>query len=134
MGMRRPVLIVASALLAVAASLSAGCSSGASAPSSAAGASQPLPSPGAGPDSLLLPPAAPVPPGDAGHAAAALAAQAAKGGTSGLAALRTALAMSGFALTDVGGKVAVPADARAMGVDIPVGHVLALNGQNGTDH
>lgn len=132
--MRRPVLIVASALLAVAVTVTAGCSPGASAPSAAAGASQPLPSPGAGPDSQLLPPAAPVPPGGVNAAAKALATQAAQGGTAGLAALRTALAMSGFALTDVGGKVAVPADAPAMGVDIPVGQVLALNGQNGTDH
>ena len=130
--MRRPVLIVAYALLAVAVTLAAGCSSGA--PTSSAVASQSLPSPGAGPDSLLLPPAAPVPAGDVDHAAAVLAAQAARGGTPGLAALRTALAQSGFALTDVGGKVAAPAVTPAMGLDIPVGQVLALNGQNGTDH
>jgi len=134
--MRRLVLILAYALLAVSVTLAAGCSSGGSVPSSSgsAGAGQPLPAPGAGPDSLLLPPAAPVPAGDVDHAAAVLAAQAARGGTPGLAALRTALAQSGFALTDVGGKVAVPAAAPAMGLDIPVGEVLALNGQNGTDH
>ena len=134
--MRRLVLILAYALLAVSVTLAAGCSSGGSAPSSSgsAGASQPLPAPGAGPDSSLLPPAAPVPAGDVDHAGAVLAAQAAAGGTPGLAALRTALAQSGFALTDVGGKVAVPAAAPAMGLDIPVGQVLALNGQNGTGH
>jgi hypothetical protein len=127
--MRRLVLIVASVLLTAV----AGCSPASPASSASAG-SQQLPSPGAGPDSALLPPAAPLPLGGVSHAAVALAAQAASGGTAGLAALRTALAMSGFALTDVGGKVAVPAQAPAMGVDIPVGQVLALNGRNGTDH
>lgn len=127
--MRRLVLIVASVLLIA----MAGCSPAPPA-SSASSGGQSLPSPGAGPDLALLPPAAPAPAGDVDHAAAVLAAQAANGGTAGLAALRTALAMSGFALTDVGGKVAVPADAPAMGLDIPVGQVLALNGDNSTDH
>lgn len=110
-----------------------GCSS----PSHSAPAPQssyPLPAPGAGPDSSLLPPAAADPGGTVRHAAGLLARQVAAGGRNELAALRTALARSGITLINGDGSVAAQGAAPTSGVEIPAGEMLAAADQNSYAH
>jgi len=86
-------------------------------------------------DSAILAKAAPRPVGDDLAAAAVALAKAASGtGDAAVAALRTAMVMSGIDLADVGGKITDTGDVPKLGIQLPLGEVGAMVGTDTFDH